>query len=568
MFYLLANGGTHNGVAVTGLGVLPAMKIALDANRTRWSAASDFASARAGMILAGRAVSATAEAQVKNAWAAVGVGDPAVTLTGLTINGPSSLNESSTATYTATASWSDGTTSTVTPTWSESSSVTTISAAGVLTAAAVTSNQTVTVSASHTYARTTKTATKTVTVVNVRMLTALSISGPATVNENSSGTYTATASWDDGTTSTVTPVWSENSTVTTISAAGVLTASTLTSNQAVTVSASYTSGAVTKTATKAVTIVNTGRILTGLSISGPSSVDESSSATYSATASWDDGTTSAATPSWSENSSFASISSGGVLTTATVTSNQAVTVSASYSSGGVTQTAAKSVTIVNSIKVLIGLSISGPAAVNEGSSATYQATALWDDGTGSAVSPAWSESSSYTTISSAGKLTAAAVPSDQTVVVGASYSSGGVTATASKTVMIINSMGAADLYVVTSCRLVDTRNPAGPLGGPALSSGVQRKFTLTGKCGIPSTAKALVLNITVVGATGSGYVSLFPGNLGSLQTSTVSFLAGTTRTNNALLQLATNGDGSLAALATVSGNGTVGLILDVSGYLQ
>ena len=44
-----------------------------------------------------------------------GGGAPPATLSGLSINGPSSVSEYSTGTYTATASWSDNSTSTVTP---------------------------------------------------------------------------------------------------------------------------------------------------------------------------------------------------------------------------------------------------------------------------------------------------------------------------------------------------------------------------------------------------------------------------------------------------------------------
>ena len=89
-------------------------------------------------------------------------------------------------------------------------------------------------------------------------------------------------------------------------------------------------------------------VLTGIAVSGPSSVNESGTATYTATGTWDNGTTAAITPTWSENSIYASISTGGVLTAATVTANQTVTVSASYTSGGVTRTAAPlSVTIVD-----------------------------------------------------------------------------------------------------------------------------------------------------------------------------------------------------------------------------
>ena len=78
-------------------------------------------------------------------------------------------------------------------------------------------------------------------------------------------------------------------------------------------------------------------------MSGPSSVNEGGTGTYTATGTWDNGTTAAISPTWSENSSYATISSGGVLTASAVTSNQTVTVTASY--GGLTGT--RSVTIVD-----------------------------------------------------------------------------------------------------------------------------------------------------------------------------------------------------------------------------
>ncbi|HEY5765633.1 MAG TPA: hypothetical protein VIS30_06350, partial [Candidatus Deferrimicrobiaceae bacterium] len=48
------------------------------------------------------------------------VSTPAPTLTGLSISGPSSVNEGATATYTATATYSDSSKQTVTPTWGAS----------------------------------------------------------------------------------------------------------------------------------------------------------------------------------------------------------------------------------------------------------------------------------------------------------------------------------------------------------------------------------------------------------------------------------------------------------------
>ena len=84
-------------------------------------------------------------------------------------------------------------------------------------------------------------------------------------------------------------------------------------------------------------------VLTSVAVSGPSSVNEGGTGTYTATGTWDNGTTAAVTPTWSENSTYATISSGGVLTASAVTSNQTVTVTATY--GGLTGT--KSVTIAD-----------------------------------------------------------------------------------------------------------------------------------------------------------------------------------------------------------------------------
>jgi hypothetical protein len=85
-----------------------------------------------------------------------------------------------------------------------------------------------------------------------------------------------------------------------------------------------------------VTVVNATATLTGIAVSGPSSVNEGSTGTYTATGTWDNGTTAAVRPTWSVSTTYASIGSGGVLTASMVTSNQMVTVTASY--GGKTGT--------------------------------------------------------------------------------------------------------------------------------------------------------------------------------------------------------------------------------------
>ena len=68
---------------------------------------------------------------------------------------------------------------------------------------------------------------------------------------------------------------------------------------------------------------------------------------------------------------------------------------------------------------------------------------------------------------------------------------------------------AADFFTLTPCRALDTRQPVGPQGGPALAAGAQRAVTLAGFCGLPATAVAVAVNLTVV-APAAGDIRLFP----------------------------------------------------------
>ena len=98
-------------------------------------------------------------------------------------------------------------------------------------------------------------------VPNLVLQSIIIATGPTTVNEGSTGTYTATATWNDGSTTPITPTWSV-SPIGTISAGGILTAPSVAADTPTTVTVSYTSGGVTKTATKIVTILNVVKIPT------------------------------------------------------------------------------------------------------------------------------------------------------------------------------------------------------------------------------------------------------------------------------------------------------------------
>lgn len=98
---------------------------------------------------------------------------------------------------------------------------------------------------------------------SARTLTGLSVNGPSSVGEGSSGLFTATAFFNDGGSQPVTPAWHLTSGApATISASGTLDAGAVTSDTPITVFASYTVGGVTQTATKNTTITDTHAVQT------------------------------------------------------------------------------------------------------------------------------------------------------------------------------------------------------------------------------------------------------------------------------------------------------------------
>jgi hypothetical protein len=60
---------------------------------------------------------------------------------------------------------------------------------------------------------------------------------------------------------------------------------------------------------------------------------------------------------------------------------------------------------------------------------------------------------------------------------------------------------------VAPCRVADTRNADGPLGGPILSRGSTREFIVNSSCNIPKSAAAYSLNLTVVPTGRLGFLT-------------------------------------------------------------
>ena len=128
----------------------------------------------------------------------------------------------------------------------------------------------------------------------------------------------------------------------------------------------------------------------------------------------------------------------------------------------------------------------------------------------------------------------------------------------------LTNIPASNFFTVTPCRLVDTRQPAGPFGGPALTCGADRTFVVAGACGVPAGAKAISVNATVTTTSGSGNLRLFAAGAPAPTVSALNWSAGQTRGNNGIVRLSASGHFS----ARCAPSGTTHFILDVNGYFQ
>jgi hypothetical protein len=114
---------------------------------------------------------------------------------------------------------------------------------------------------------------------------------------------------------------------------------------------------------------------------------------------------------------------------------------------------------------------------------------------------------------------------------------------------------------MTPCRVVDTRNSDGPFGGPPISAQGERDFALPeGNCGIPSSAAAYALNVTVVPHGGLGYLTVWPTGQTQPVISTLNSLDGRIKANAAIVPAGT--DGSISVYAT----NLTDVVLDINGY--
>jgi hypothetical protein len=126
----------------------------------------------------------------------------------------------------------------------------------------------------------------------------------------------------------------------------------------------------------------------------------------------------------------------------------------------------------------------------------------------------------------------------------------------------------ASFSTVQPCRLLDTRNPTGPSGGPALSNGVARTFPVTGLCNIPSTAKSVAINLAVVSPGDTGDIRLYPAGAMPPAASAINFHPGAIRSSNTVMLLGVSGQMSALLDMPPGSVAMTHFVVDVYGYFQ
>src|SRR6185369_1176335 len=145
--------------------------------------------------------------------------------------------------------------------------------------------------------------------------------------------------------------------------------------------------------------------------------------------------------------------------------------------------------------------------------------------------------------------------------VGLSLSNGSGTVVSLPSVVTLSAATPTDFYTISPCRAYDSRS-----GSALASGGTTTVNVLASACGIPSNARVVVGNLTIVNPTGQGFVTVYPGNYPQPLAATENFNSGITLANSVVLPLATDGAGTLAFSLLVTGGGSAHVVLDVSGY--
>jgi hypothetical protein len=243
--------------------------------------------------------------------------------------------------------------------------------------------------------------------------------------------------------------------------------------------------------------------------------------------------------------------SGNVVLRATAYKNFA-----SFPIGGVGITDTKTVSIVTCVAPAITTqpqSVSVPAGTG---------VTLSVGTTGTSLAYQWYIGTSGVTTTPVGGATNASVnvaPSSTTTYwVRVSNSCGTVDSSAAT--VTVTPIAAASFYLLTPCRVLDTRG-----GTPVPANGVMN-LVMTGKCAVPAGATAVAINVTAVSPAVAGLVTLYPGPANTVKplVSTINYTAGRTLANNARLTVGIDGSINIFNAAGTP----LDFLIDVAGYFK
>jgi len=122
------------------------------------------------------------------------------------------------------------------------------------------------------------------------------------------------------------------------------------------------------------------------------------------------------------------------------------------------------------------------------------------------------------------------------------------------------SPGTLAFYPLAPCRIADTRNTMGALGGPGLMAGVDRSFPVqSSSCDTLSAAGAYSLNFTVVPSGSLDYLTVWPSGLPQPFASALNDSRGGTLANAVIVPAGTGGAVSVYATHNTD------LVVDIDG---
>ena len=126
----------------------------------------------------------------------------------------------------------------------------------------------------------------------------------------------------------------------------------------------------------------------------------------------------------------------------------------------------------------------------------------------------------------------------------------------------LTSAGLSDLPLLQAPqRLVDTRTSGRPI-----PTGQTRCFVIAGAGGLPAAATQAVLNVTVVGDSAAGWLTIYPAGQPAPATSTLNFDPHTYALANSTVTGIASGGQVCVAVGTINGTpGSVHVIIDATG---